>query len=690
MNRIARIMPTTRRGDEFFSMLAARPPFSRLDPALAAFFKRYLAHEKAVEFDGRTVINSHFPPYPSRAFDTFLEHFFDLGVSGPARRLFSVTLAVTNRCRYRCWHCYNSGRSQKDLPVETLRQVAAELQGLGAVCVTLTGGEPLLRDDLEDIAGAFDDRSCLVLNTTGDGLTEARARALRARGLFGAGVSLDSDDGAEHDRLRGRPGAFRTALDALGAAGAAGLYPYVVAVATREFLEPGRFQRFLRFVEAAGAREIHLLEPTPTGRLAGRGDVSLSPAEREQLLEYQREAAARDSGPIVSSFAYLEADGAFGCGAGLTHLYIDGSGEVCPCNLVPLSFGNAGREGLWAVLDRMGRVFHEPRRGCIGRIVSGQIPPGAVPAGPEVSEAVCARCLPREHPLPEFFRARAEAAARRGVGAKELREAYDRVHDDYDAFWLSEAAAPVDELVERLAPAGDLRVLEAGCGTGYGTARLAARLGPKTEYLAVDLSSGMIEQARRRLEAAGLRGVRFEIGDALEALRRARSLDLVFTSWVLGYIPLRPFFEAAAGALKPEGRLAFVVHREYSPREPLEIFSRLVAEDPTLLERRVDFDFPRDAAHARSAVEAAGLEVLGSWEGAITFRCASPAAVLEHLLKSGAGTAYYDALDPTRRPALERRFLEELSARHAGAREIPVIHDYVMLLARWPRRDAEP
>ena len=670
------------RGDEFFAILAARPPFSRLDPALARFFKDYLAHEKAVSFGGRTVINSHFPPYPGRAFDTFLGQFFDLGKSGPARRLYSVTLAVTNRCGYRCWHCYNAGRSQKDLPLESLRRLAARLQEFGAVRVTLTGGEPLLRDDLEEIVGAFDDRASLVLNTTGDGLNADRARALRERGLFAAGVSLDSEDEAEHDRLRGRPGAFRAALDALHAAGETGLYPYVVSVATREFLEPGRFHRFVRFVEGAGAREIHLLEPTPTGRLAGRSDVVLGDAERELLLRYQREAAVRDDGPVVSSFAYLEATGAFGCGAGLTHLYIDGSGEVCPCNLVPLSFGNVEREGLKAALDRMGGIFRLPRTGCIGRLVAGHIPPGAVPSPPDVSESVCARCLPREHALPGFFRAREEAAARRGVGAPELRDAYDRVHGDYDVFWLSEAARPVDDLVERLAPAGALRVFEAGCGTGYGTARLAARLGPGADYRAVDLSEGMIGEARHRLEGAGRRGVRFEAGDALEALRGGGPFDLVFTSWVLGYIPLRPFFEAAAGALAPGGRLAFVVHRENSPREPLEIFSRLVAEDPSVLRNRVDFDFPRDAAHARSALEAAGLEAADLREGAITFRCASAAAVLEHLLKSGAGTAYYDALDPARRPALERRFLEELGARYAGTREIPVVHDYVACVAR--------
>jgi MoaA/NifB/PqqE/SkfB family radical SAM enzyme/SAM-dependent methyltransferase len=672
------------RGDAFFAMLAAQPAFARLDPGLAAFFKSYLAHEKAVPFDGRHVVNTHFPPWPSRAFDAFVGQFFELGTSGPSRRLYSVTLAVTNRCGYRCWHCYNAGRSPQDIPLGRLRALAGELQALGAVMVTLTGGEPLLRDDLEAVAGAFDGRSCLVLNTTGDGLTAERARALRERGLFAAGISLDAADEAVHDRMRGRPGAFRTALAALRAAEAGGLYPYVVAVATRELLAPGRFRRFERFVAGAGAREIHLLEPSPTGRLAGRGDVVLGADDRRRILDYQAEAAARDDGPVVSSFAYLESDEAFGCGAGLTHLYIDGSGEVCPCNLVPLSFGNVAREPLATILDRMGRCFRRPRPGCIGRLVADGIPPGPVPAPPEVSEAVCARCLPEEHPLPGFFQAREAAATVRAVGAPELQAAYDRVHGDYDAFWLAEAAGPVDALVERLAPSGALRVFEAGCGTGWATARVAARLGPGSVYRAVDLSKGMLAEARRRLAASGLTGVCLEAGDALEALRRGGPVDLVITSWVLGYVPLRPFFAAAAEALAPGGRLAFVVHRDGSPREPLELFAGLVAEDPSVLRQRVAFDFPRDAAHTRVELEAAGLAVEDLREGEIVFRYATPEEVLAHLLKSGAGTAYYDALDPARRSGLERRFVEALGARHAGEPSIPVAHAYVACIASKP------
>jgi hypothetical protein len=82
------------RGDEFFAEVAHRPPFTKLHPQVAAFFKDYLANEKAVRFGGRFVVNTNFPPFPSRAFENLAEGFRSLGDAGQ-RRLFSVTLAVT-------------------------------------------------------------------------------------------------------------------------------------------------------------------------------------------------------------------------------------------------------------------------------------------------------------------------------------------------------------------------------------------------------------------------------------------------------------------------------------------------------------------------------------------------------------------------------------------------------------------
>jgi len=668
------------RGDEFFLRASKQPLFAKLHPRVAAFLKGYFAQEKVIPFGDRFVVNTNFPPYPSAAFNRMVGQFTPSDAAA-SRRLFSVTLAVTNRCPFNCWHCYNAGRSQTDVPLAVWKNLAGELQDLGAVMVTLTGGEPLLRDDLADIARAFDERSCVVVGTTGDGLTRDRARQLRDSGVFAVGISLDATEEAEHDRRRGRPGAFRTALQAVQVARENGLYPYVVTVVTRDLLPRERFLPLLRFAGDAGALEVHVLEPSASGKLTGQTDVLLTAAERRQLLAYQEEVAHDESLPILSSFSYLESPEAFGCGAGLTHIYVDGGGEVCPCNLVPLSFGNLTREPFGQILNRMGCHFCQPRTGCVGRQLARHFPEVGRPAAPEKSEAICAQHLPREHAVPAFFRIRNEAQSAE-VGTPELQNAYNRVHGDYDTFWLAEAAQPVDDLIAQIPWTGRERVFEAGCGTGYATALLA---GCVAHVQAVDLSEGMIGGARARVGRRDLHKVDFLVGDALARLQTDGPFDGIFSSWVLGYIPLRPFFAAASGALTRGGRLGFIVHRENSPREPMEIFAELVAEDPNVLLKRVAFDFPRDAAHVRSLVTVAGLAVESLRQDSILFTYDSAEQVLEHLLKSGAGTAFYDAIDPTRRPALTRRFLGMLAQRReADATTFAVRHEYVACVARKP------
>ena len=516
------------RGDEFFQEIAARPPLTKLHPRVASFLKNYLAGEKIIPFGDKRVINTQFPPYPGRAFESLLGHF----LVDAAPRLYSVTLAVTNRCRFRCWHCYNAGRSGKDLPLEVIRKLAPELQDRGAAIVTLTGGEPLLRKDLGEICRAFDDRSCLIVGTTG---------------------------------------------------------------------------------------------------------------------------------------------------AGLTHLYIDGSGELCPCNLVPLSFGNVAREPLGDILRRMGRHFVRPRPSCVGRILTRFTDGGPLPLRPESSESLCEAHLPDRHPLPLFYRTRQGCGP--SAGNPELADAYDRIHGQYDEFWLSAAGRPVRELVAKMDLKGSETVFEAGCGSGFGTALLARKLGRGGRVIAADISAGMLDTARRRLASRKLSNADFLLCDAVEALSGLRGLDAVFTSWVLGYIPLRPFFAAAAKALSPGGRLALIVHRENSPREEFEIFSSLVARDPRVMTRRVAFDFPRDGAHLKSLVDGAGLAAVDLWEGSAVFRYGTAGEVLDHLLKSGAGTVFYDAIDRSARDRLTCEFLEILRKRNGKRKTFQVRHDYVACIA---------
>jgi SAM-dependent methyltransferase len=192
----------------------------------------------------------------------------------------------------------------------------------------------------------------------------------------------------------------------------------------------------------------------------------------------------------------------------------------------------------------------------------------------------------------------------------------------------------------------------------------------------------MLKEARRRLKAKGLENVRFVEGDGLEQLKAHGRFDVVFSSWVLGYIPLEPFFDAASRALKDDGRLAFVVHKEHSPREPIEIFAHLIGRDFTLLQKRVSFDFPRGMSHVQNELSAVDLDVVSLWEGEVVFRYDSPERVLSHLLKSGAGTAFYDAVDPARHEELKKDFLALLAQRHRQKTSYRVSHEFVACVAK--------
>jgi MoaA/NifB/PqqE/SkfB family radical SAM enzyme/SAM-dependent methyltransferase len=666
------------KGQAFFQTLARDPLFSDIHPRLASFLKGYLAGERVTRFDDQYVINTHLPPYPSPAFNSMIEHFTSFGQSERQRHLFSVTLAVTNRCQYNCWHCYNAQRCQEDVSLTQLQEVIQQLQDLGVVMVTLSGGEPLLRMDLEQIVDSFGDQTCLCLNTTGAGLTQARADKLKVAGLFALGVSLDSTQAVEHDRMRGKKGAFSCALKALDLADQAGLYAYVISMATAAFLRLENFSAFMQFIAHTPAREVHLLEPCATGKLANSPEVCLGSSQQEQILAYQREIAADPTKPILSSFASLESAEAFGCGAGLTHLYIDGSGEVSPCNLVPLSFGNVLDTSLGAILADMGSIFKTPRTECVGKILNQLISDGSMPVPPNISKALCEKYLPKSHELPEFCRVQQSMQTR--VGQTELQHAYNQIHEYYDQFWLDRAGAPIKQLIDKLCLTGRERVFEAGCGTGYATALLAEQLDSANQITAVDLSEGMLAQAQKRAQDQGFTSIEFICADALERLQVNSAFDLVFSTWVLGYIPLHPFFSAVRKALTDQGHLAFVVHKLNSPRRELEIFHDIVTDDPDVLLSQVAFDFPRDIEHVESELACADLQAKHLWEGRITFSYDTAEQALEHLLKSGAGTAYYEAVVPDRREELTREFVRRLQERTSGE-SYDVVHDFLACVA---------
>ena len=126
-----------------------------------------------------------------------------------------VVWNVTRACNLRCVHCYaraDARKADRELSHEEGLHLLDDLAGFNAPVVLFSGGEPLMRPDLVDLARyAVDKGMRAVISTNGTLITRAKARELKSVGLSYVGVSLDGMEEV-NDRFRGKKGAFKDAM----------------------------------------------------------------------------------------------------------------------------------------------------------------------------------------------------------------------------------------------------------------------------------------------------------------------------------------------------------------------------------------------------------------------------------------------------------------------------------------------
>ncbi|UCE74460.1 MAG: radical SAM protein [Methanomassiliicoccales archaeon] len=331
------------------------------------YLKDALKYEKFVELDGKYVLTSQMPPYPGEAFDQFMQ-IGAMAMEGKAAPA-SCHIAVTNKCNYDCWHCSNYNREDaEDLPLDLLLKTVDELQDMGNCIIGITGGEPLLREDLTDFVRGIGPKSCVMLFTTGDGLTKEKTKELKDAGLFSIVISLDHYKPELHDEVRGCEGAFATAIDAIKHAIEEGLFTVVSAVPKREWITNGDIWKFMDFVNDLGVHEVRFLAPIPTGRIVGQQELRWKKEEREEMWRLHKKMNTSKDYPRVTVFSLIESEGILGCTAGFYHMFIEGDGTVTPCDMIPLSFGNIKDEGgVKSAFERMTQSYTMPRNKCFLR-----------------------------------------------------------------------------------------------------------------------------------------------------------------------------------------------------------------------------------------------------------------------------------------------------------------------------------
>lgn len=199
-----------------------------------------------------------------------------------------VAWEVTRACNLKCAHCRASADRPDDPEALTAEQCLAVIDQIiqtGKPVIILTGGEPLLRDDLCRIAAYATGKGLrVVLGTNGTLLDKKNSRELKEAGVSAAGISLDYPCASMQDQFRGVAGAFQAALGGIQAARDSGLRIQINTTVTQ--MNVAYLDAMLDLAIEVGATAFHPFLLVPTGRGKELEDTELPPREYERVLNW--------------------------------------------------------------------------------------------------------------------------------------------------------------------------------------------------------------------------------------------------------------------------------------------------------------------------------------------------------------------------------------------------------------------
>ena len=266
---------------------------------------------------------------------------------GPLIR--AIEYAVTYDCQASCAKCSAMNMRDAGRPLLTnqqLRRLGDDCHSLGAYEVNLTGGEPLMAEDLEEIVDYFNPRSTFIgINTNGKLLTRKRIISLRDAGVDLFKISLDSPVAAEHDASRGIQGLYDHIMDMLRVIGEIrGVRGHLCMVSTREAIESGKVQQVLDIAKDNNAT-LGIVLPAAIGGWTRKHEVLLESQHRRLLDRFSTDPSVFLQGNVGQR--------EFICPCGTTEIYINCYGDVIPCPFIQIAFGNVRDEDFSSIYHRM-------------------------------------------------------------------------------------------------------------------------------------------------------------------------------------------------------------------------------------------------------------------------------------------------------------------------------------------------
>ena len=257
-------------------------------------------------------------------------------------------------CNMGCGFCCTNRMHKKPryFKIPDVVELFRQADEYGLAHVTVTGGEPLMFPDLDDLIRAIDTQRFFVsVDSNGWYLDEAMVSRLVGLGVGKVHLSLDSADPQIHDAWRHMPGSHARVLKAIEYCKKAGLIVLLNTIITKERLCSQELVDYLEFTKALGGVRVVLLMAKPAGEWDGRKDILLNVEDQAYLRHFETR---------YDCFTHLmpQYGRDMGCIAGKRLFSITMYGDVMPCPWIHISMGNFFEEPLKDILDRMMRLKH--------------------------------------------------------------------------------------------------------------------------------------------------------------------------------------------------------------------------------------------------------------------------------------------------------------------------------------------
>jgi heme b synthase len=271
---------------------------------------------------------------------------------------------VTRTCNLSCVHCRAAALDKPypgEFSTEECLRLLDDVRSFARPIVILTGGEPLSRRDIFEIASYGTAKGLrMVLATNGTLLDGSTSRRLRDSGIQRVSISIDGATAESHDRFRGVEGSFAGALRGIGLLREAGLEFQINTTISR--VNVAELPAIQSLAVDLGAVAHHIFLLVPTGRAKDFHEQEIDAADYERTLHwfydqrrkvplhlkatcaphYQRimRERARAEGETVTVQTHGMDAASRGCLGGGAFLFLSHTGQVQPCGYLELNCGN--------------------------------------------------------------------------------------------------------------------------------------------------------------------------------------------------------------------------------------------------------------------------------------------------------------------------------------------------------------